>query len=65
MDELHLEVPAETDCGFRRRNGADKTTTIQIFMNLLQPTAGRADVLGLDPAGDSLALWRQVGYVAE
>ena len=65
VDDLQLEVPAGTVCGFLGRNGAGKTTTIQILMNLLQPTAGRAEVLGLDPASDFLALRRQVGYVAE
>ena len=65
VDDLHLEVPAGTVCGFLGRNGAGKTTTIQILMNLLRPTAGTAEVLGLNPATDSLALRRQVGYVAE
>ncbi|MDE2998316.1 MAG: ABC transporter ATP-binding protein [Gemmatimonadota bacterium] len=65
VDDLHLEVPAGTVCGFLGRNGAGKTTTIQILMNLLRPTAGTAEVLGLNPASDSLALRRQVGYVAE
>ena len=65
VDDLHLEVPAGTVCGFLGRNGAGKTTTIQILMNLLRPTTGTAEVLGLNPAADSLALRRQVGYVAE
>lgn len=65
VDDLHLEVPAGTVCGFLGRNGAGKTTTIQILMNLLRPTAGTVEVLGLNPAADSLALRRQVGYVAE
>ena len=65
VDDLHLDVPAGTVCGFLGRNGAGKTTTIQILMNLLRPTAGTAEVLGLDPAADSLTLRRQVGYVAE
>ncbi len=65
VDDLHMEVPAGTVCGFLGRNGAGKTTTIQILMNLLRPTAGTAEVLGLDPAADSLDLRRQVGYVAE
>ncbi len=65
VDDLHLEVPAGTVCGFLGRNGAGKTTTIQILMNLLQPTAGSVEVLGLNPAADSLAIRRQVGYVAE
>ena len=65
VDDLRLDVPAGTVCGFLGRNGAGKTTTIQILMNLLKPAAGRVEVLGLNPATDSLALRRQVGYVAE
>ena len=65
VDDLHLEVPAGTVCGFLGRNGAGKTTTIQILMNLLRPAAGTVEVLGLNPAADSMALRRQVGYVAE
>ena len=65
VDNLQIEVPSGAVCGFLGRNGAGKTTTIKILMNLLQPTAGQVEVLGLDPGRDSLALWRQVGYVAE
>ena len=65
VDGLRLKVPTGTVCGFLGRNGAGKTTTIQVLMNLLQPTAGRVEVLGLDPARDFLELRRQVGYVAE
>lgn len=65
VDDLQLEVPAGTVCGFLGRNGAGKTTTIQILMNLLRPTAGTVEVLGLNLAADSMVLRRQVGYVAE
>ncbi len=65
VDDLWLDVPAGTVCGFLGRNGAGKTTTIQILMNLLPPAAGRVEVLGLNPATDSLVLRRQVGYVSE
>ena len=65
VDDLQIEVRAGAVCGFLGRNGAGKTTTIKILMNLLQPTAGQVEVLGLDPGRDALALWRQVGYVAE
>ncbi len=65
VDDLRLEVPAGNVCGFLGRNGAGKTTTIQILMNLLRPTAGTVEVLGLNPAADSMVLRRQVGYVAE
>ena len=65
VEDLDLKVPTGAVCGFLGRNGAGKTTTIRILMNLLTPTAGQVEVLGLDPARDSLALRRQVGYVAE
>ncbi len=65
VDDLQLKVPTGTVCGFLGRNGAGKTTTIQILMNLLQPTAGQVEVLGMDPARDFLELRQQVGYVAE
>ena len=65
LEDLHLEVPTGAVCGFLGRNGAGKTTAIRILMNQLRPTSGRVEVLGLDPARDSLALRRQVGYVSE
>ena len=65
VEDLDLKVPTGAVCGFLGRNGAGKTTAIRILMNLLSPTAGQVEVLGLDPGRDSLALRRQVGYVAE
>ena len=65
VEDLHLKVPTGSVCGFLGRNGAGKTTAIRILMNLLSPTAGQVEVLGLDPGRDSLALRRQVGFVAE
>ena len=65
LEDLDLEVPTGAVCGFLGRNGAGKTTAIRILMNQFRPTAGRTEVLGLDPARDSLALRRQVGYVPE
>ena len=55
VDDLQIEVHAGAVCGFLGRNGAGKTTTIKILMNLLTPTAGQVEVLGLDPGRDSLA----------
>ncbi len=65
VEDLHLKVPTGSVCGFLGRNGAGKTTAIRILMNLLSPTAGQVEVLGLDQGRDSLALRRQVGFVAE
>jgi ABC-2 type transport system ATP-binding protein len=48
VDGLTLEVPAGTIFGFLGPNGSGKTTTIRLLLGLLQPTAGRAEVLGRD-----------------
>jgi ABC-2 type transport system ATP-binding protein len=48
VDNLSLEVPAGIIFGFLGPNGAGKTTTIRLLLGLLEPTAGRAEVLGYD-----------------
>ena len=65
VDDLCLEVPTGSVFGFLGRNGAGKTTTIRILMNMLAPTSGRAEVLGLNPQKDDVAMKQRVGYVSE
>jgi ABC-2 type transport system ATP-binding protein len=48
VDQLTLEVPAGIVFGFLGPNGAGKTTTLRLLLGLLEPTAGRAEVLGYD-----------------
>ncbi|HET7087647.1 MAG TPA: ABC transporter ATP-binding protein, partial [Anaerolineae bacterium] len=48
VDHLSLEVPSGIIYGFLGPNGAGKTTTINLLLGLLEPTAGRAEVLGFD-----------------
>ena len=48
VDRLSLEVPAGIVFGFLGPNGAGKTTTLRLLLGLLEPTAGRAEVLGYD-----------------
>jgi ABC-2 type transport system ATP-binding protein len=48
VDQLSLEVPAGIVFGFLGPNGAGKTTALRLLLGLLEPTAGRAEVLGYD-----------------
>jgi ABC-2 type transport system ATP-binding protein len=50
LEGLDLEVPAGIVFGFLGPNGAGKTTTIRLLLGLLEPTRGRAEVLGRDVA---------------
>jgi len=50
LEGLDLEVPAGIVFGFLGPNGAGKTTTIRLLLGLLEPTRGRAEVLGKDVA---------------
>ena len=48
LDHLDLEVPAGIVFGFLGPNGSGKTTTIRLLLGLLEPSEGRAEVLGFD-----------------
>jgi ABC-2 type transport system ATP-binding protein len=48
VDHLSLLVPSGIIFGFLGPNGAGKTTTIHLLLGLLEPTQGRAEVLGFD-----------------
>jgi ABC-2 type transport system ATP-binding protein len=65
VDGLSLEVPEGAVYGLLGENGAGKTTTIQALLGLIQPTAGRLDVLGLDPSRRGFEVRRRTGYVPE
>ncbi len=65
VDGLTLEVPRGIIFGFLGPNGAGKTTTINLLLGLLEPTAGRAEVLGFDPWQDGDAVRSRTGAVLE
>jgi len=62
---LTLNVPEGSAFALLGANGAGKTTTIKVLMNLLQPTAGSAVVLGVDSRRISPRELAQIGYVSE
>lgn len=63
---LELEVPTGT-VGLLGPNGAGKTTLLKLLLGLLEPSEGRAEVVGLDPRrrADRLAIRTRVGYMPE
>ena len=48
IEDLTLTVPESSVFALIGPNGAGKTTTIKTLMNILRPTSGRAEVLGID-----------------
>lgn len=65
VDDLSLEVPAGTVFGFLGPNGAGKTTTIRLLLGLLEPTGGRAEVLGFDVRREGPAVRQRAGALLE
>jgi ABC-2 type transport system ATP-binding protein len=61
--DLSLEVPPGEIYGFLGLNGAGKTTSIRIILDLVRPTSGRACVFGIDCRKESLAARAQIGYL--
>jgi ABC-2 type transport system ATP-binding protein len=46
--DLSFCVPEGSAFALIGANGAGKTTTIKVLMNILEPTRGKAEVLGVD-----------------
>jgi ABC-2 type transport system ATP-binding protein len=63
--DLALQVPTGAVYLLVGPNGAGKSTTIKTLLDLISPTAGRAEVLGLDPRVDPALVRAHVGYVPE
>jgi ABC-2 type transport system ATP-binding protein len=65
VDGLDLEIPSGTVFGFLGPNGAGKTTTIRLLLGLLEPTGGRATVLGFDTRARGGSIREQSGALLE
>lgn len=63
--QLNLEVPQGAIYALVGPNGAGKTTAIKMLLNIMTPTRGRAEIMGVDSSklrGDSFT---KIGYVSE
>lgn len=65
IHELTLAVPEGSVCALLGSNGAGKSTTIKLLMNLLHPTSGHARVLGVESKRLGPPQLAQIGYVSE
>jgi len=63
VEDLDLRVEQGEVFGFLGPNGAGKSTTIRTLLDFQRPTAGVAEVLGLDSRRDSVEIRRRVGYL--
>ncbi|MEV0902769.1 ABC transporter ATP-binding protein [Actinoplanes sp. NPDC049802] len=62
LDTLTLDVMPGEVFGFLGPNGAGKSTTIRLLLGLARPTAGRAEVFGVD-AADVAHAHRHLAYM--
>jgi ABC-2 type transport system ATP-binding protein len=65
VDGLSFEVGKGEIFGFLGHNGAGKTTTVRLLTGVLTPTAGSAQVLGLNPMSQGPALRARTGVLTE
>jgi len=65
VDSLSLQVPRGCVFGFLGPNGSGKTTTLRLLLGLLDPTDGRAEVLGYDTRTQAGEIRARVGALLE
>jgi len=65
LDGVDLRVPEGAVYLLLGANGAGKSTTMKVLLNLERPDAGSAEVFGLDTASQGPEVRAQVGYLPE
>src|SRR5215470_9983789 len=65
VDSLSFQVPRGSVFAFIGRNGAGKTTTIRMILGLLEPTRGKAEILGHHSMALPPEARARIGYMAE
>ena len=63
LEGLNMTVTAGEVLGYLGPNGAGKTTTIRLLLGLIRPTAGRAEIFGMDVTDEKVAVHARVAYV--
>ena len=65
LDSLHLEIKPGEIFFLLGANGAGKTTSINIFLNFIEPTSGHALIDGIDVMENPLETKNHVAFVSE
>ena len=65
VDGIDLSIDEGAIFGFLGANGSGKTTTVRMLTTLLRPTAGRAEVLGLDVRRAPGEVRRRIGVALQ
>lgn len=66
LDRVDMRIPKGARIGLVGKTGGGKSTTVDLIMGLLLPTAGSIEVDGLELSGDRMRAWqRTVAHVPQ
>jgi ABC-2 type transport system ATP-binding protein len=65
VDHINFDVRAGEVVGYLGPNGSGKTTTIRMLLGLLEPSDGKATVLGYDAFKQSEQVRARAGYMSQ
>jgi ABC-2 type transport system ATP-binding protein len=65
LDRMTFDMTEGSVYGLVGPNGAGKTTAIKTLVNIIEPTSGRAEILGADSRFLFPKHFAQIGYVSE
>ena len=65
VDHINFEVQTGQVLGYLGPNGSGKTTTIRMLLGMLQPSEGKAEVLGYDVVTQAELVRARSGYMSQ